>query len=294
MRSAPHFSFLILVALIIIACCTETPGTQSGSYSVDDEGMLILNCPPCTAEETLLSEHEGFTVNRVVFRNVQGGVFALAAIPQKPIAGFVLAPGAGVTKEGHQGRAETYAAHGYAYLVLDVRGNGGETGGDPMNLEKDYQKYLAGEWPQYYLSVCDVSSGRSYLQEKSKIPVYAVGESNGGRYAAIAAALDPQFSGYFGISTSGFSRAGDEYRGDARRFLLSVDPEIAAMQLKGRSSWIFHAPGDPIIPFSAGQAFYAALPEPKAFFAFNGTHGQNEETDARILGECAQIYGPQR
>lgn len=294
MRPALSFSFLILVALMFAACCTGTPGTQSGSYSVDDEGMLLMNCPSCTIEETHLSDHEGFILNRVVFRNPHGDVYALAAIPEKPVAGFVLAPGAGVKKEGHQGRAAAYAAQGYAYLVLDVRGNGGQTAGYPMNLEIDYQKFLAGEWPQYYLSVCDVSSGRLYLQEKLGIPVYAVGESNGGRYAALAAALDPQFAGYIGISTSGFSRAGDEYRGDARKFLLSVDPEIAAMKMKGRSSWIFHAPGDPVIPFAAGQALFAAFPEPKTFFAFNGTHGQNGETDARILGECEQIYAPQR
>ncbi|HNQ29503.1 MAG: hypothetical protein A4E36_01703 [Methanoregulaceae archaeon PtaB.Bin009] len=38
---------------------------------------------------------------------------------------------------------------------------------------------------------------------------YAMEESSGGRYAAIAVALDPEFAGFIGVSTSGFSRAGD-------------------------------------------------------------------------------------
>ena len=293
MRTSLLLPCLLLLPFVLIACCVEEPVSR-GTYSVDEAGMLSLVCPSCRAEETILSKHECYTLYRVVFRSGEGDVYAIAAIPENPVAGFVLVPGAGVKKEGHLGRAENYAAQGYAYLILDVRGNGGETAGYPMDLEKDFQRFMAGEWPQYYLSVCDVSSARTYLQEKSIIPVYATGESNGGRYAAIAAALDREFAGYIGISTSGFSRAGEAYTGDARRFLLSVDPEISVVKMTGRNSWIFHAPGDPVIPYSAGQALYAALPEPKEFFPFNGTHGQNEEVDARILGECAQIYGPQR
>ncbi|MEM2124305.1 MAG: alpha/beta hydrolase, partial [Methanolinea sp.] len=130
-----------------------------------------------------------------------------------------------------------------------------------------------------------------FLQETYGIPVHAVGESNGGRYAAIAAEVDPAFAGYIGISTSGFSRAGEKYTGDARRFLLSVDPVTLAGSLSGRPSWIFHAPGDPVIPFDEGRALFDALPEPKAFFPFEGTHGSNELVHRTILSECAQIYG---
>ncbi|OPX73059.1 MAG: Alpha/beta hydrolase family protein [Methanoregulaceae archaeon PtaB.Bin108] len=294
MKLAHLFPTFLLIALIITACCMGPSGTQSGTYSVNQEGILELDCPRCTVDETVLSVNENYTLKHVVFHSQEGDVFALAAIPPDPVAGFVLSPGAGVPKEGHQGRAGVFATQGYAYLVLDVRGNGGETGGYPMNLDLDFQKYLAEKWPQYYLSVCDVSSARIYLQGKSEIPVYATGESNGGRYAAIAAALDPGFAGYIGISTSGFSRAGDAYSGDTRKFLLSVDPVTPVEKMRGRSTWLFHAPGDPIIPYSAGQEFYAAFPLPKKFFAFNGTHGQNEETDSVILGECAQIYAPQR
>lgn len=294
MRTALLLPCALLLSLVITACCLGEQGSRAGSYSVDSAGMLSLDCPPCHAEETVLSTHGGYTVNRVILRSAEGDVYALAAIPEDPVAGFVLAPGAGVRKEGHRGRAEEFASHGYAYFILDVRGNGGETAGHPMDLEEDYKRFAAGLWPQYYLSVCDISSARAYLREKTGMPVYAAGESNGGRYAAIAAALDRDFAGFIGISTSGFSRAGESYPGDAGRFLLSVDPEVQGVKMKGRSSWVFHAPGDSVIPLSAGRALYDALPDPKQFILFNGTHGLNGEVDARILGECAQIYGTRR
>jgi len=63
-----------------------------------------------------------------------------------------------------------------------------------------------------------------------------------------------------------------------------------ADRLSSRTSWIFHAQGDPIIPFSLGQELFRALPEPKEIFPFNGTHGSNAAVHEMILGKCAQIY----
>ncbi|HII75587.1 MAG TPA: hypothetical protein HA264_00735 [Methanolinea sp.] len=82
--------------------------------------------------------------------------------------------------------------------------------------------------------------------------------------------------------------------GDLRRFLLSIDPDACTERMAPRNIWILHSPGDTVIPFADGQALYQVLPEPKSFFPFNGTHGLNEEADAWIPGECAQIYGPAR
>jgi hypothetical protein len=290
MRSSIVFSCLCLAGLLVAGCTENLSGPKEG-FSVDDSGRLSLRCPPCTFNDTLLESSGNVSFHRVVFACRQGDVYAVAAVPPAPVAGFVLAPGAGVKKEGYLAVARQYADNGYAFLVLDVRGNGGETPGYPLDLARDFEKFRAGTWPQYYLSVCDMSSARMYLQDRYSIPVYAMGESNGGRYAAIAAEIDPAFSGFIGISTSGFSRSGDAYLGDARRFLLSVDPVTQADLLASRTSWIFHAPADPVIPFSYGQELFMALPEPKVFFPFNGTHGSNAAVHRMILEKCAQIYG---
>lgn len=283
--------FCILLAFLVIGGCSGPASSREGGYSVDESGRLSLRCPPCTVTETVLERGGNVTLSRLVFQGSGGAVYAILAAPPEPAAGFVLAPGAGVKKEGYAPVARMYAERGYAFLVLDVRGNGGETPGYPLDLPRDFEAFRAGEWPEYYLSVCDISSARRYLGERYSVPVYAMGESNGGRYAAIAAETDPAFAGFIGISTSGFSRAGESYSGDARRFLLSVDPQTQAEMLSQRPSWIFHAPDDPVIPFSLGQELFGLLPEPKEFFPFNGTHGSNAEVHGVILRKCAQIYG---
>ena len=286
---------LIVVLLsVLLAGCT---GTQPVGriYSVDSSGVLSIQCPPVQVSETVLITEANVTISRLVFHTPHGDVYGLLAAPASaiPKAAFVHAPGAGNKKEGHQGRAVSYAQNGYAYLVLDIRGNGGETPGYPLDFEKDFAMYQKGEFPEYYDSVCDMINARQFLTSRYSVPVYASGESNGGRYAAVATATDPGFSGYVGISTSGFGRAGDNpnYTEAARKFLLSIDPDVYIGGISPRSIILFHAPDDPIIPFSDGRKLYDLAKEPKTFFSFNGTHGVNGEVDQVLIAEYTQIYG---
>ncbi len=86
----------------------------------------------------------------------------------------------------------------------------------------------AASGPQYYLTICDISSARAVLANRFGVPVYAVGGSNGGRYAAVAAGVDPKFAGYVGISTADWglrdmilNQGGS---GDILRFATSLEP----------------------------------------------------------------------
>jgi len=173
--------FCILLAFLVIGGCSGPASSREGGYSVDESGRLSLRCPPCTVTETVLERGGNVTLSRLVFQGSGGAVYAILAAPPEPAAGFVLAPGAGVKKEGYAPVARMYAERGYAFLVLDVRGNGGETPGYPLDLPRDFEAFRAGEWPEYYLSICDISSARRYLGERYSVPVYAMGESNGGR-----------------------------------------------------------------------------------------------------------------
>jgi dienelactone hydrolase len=283
---------LLVAGVVFSAGCASTE-TPKKSYTVAQDGNLSLSCGTPDVTSQILSEENGIVTEKIAFSDNDGPVYALLASPEKPRAAFILAPGAGVKKEGHLSRAQGYARDGYAFLVLDVRGNGGETPGYPLDLNKDFTRFEAEEWPEYYLSICDMIHAEQYLSERYRVPVYAIGESNGGRYAAIAAALDPGYAGFIGISTSGFSLAGMGYEGDARRFLLSIDPDIYMEKIAPRDVCIFHAEADPIIPFSEGMALYNLTLPPHHFFAFNGTHGINDEVDHVIRGECTQIYGVQ-
>lgn len=281
----------VLLTVLLAGCTATTPADRI--YSVNSSGVLSVQCPPVQVTENILRTDGIVTTSRLVFHTPHGDVFGLLASPANPKAAFVHAPGAGNKKEGHEGRAVSYAQNGYAYLVLDIRGNGGETPGYPLDFEKDFDLYQKGGFPEYYDTVCDMINARQYLTSRYGVPVYASGDSNGGRYAAVATAADPGLAGYVGISTSGFGRAGDnpQFKEDAKKFLLSIDPEVYISSISPRPVTLFHAPEDPIIPFSDGGKLYELAKEPKMFFSFNGTHGVNGEVDQLLIAEYAQIYG---
>ena len=135
----------------------------------------------------------------------KGDVVTYLSTPKQPKAAIVYSPGAGEKIAGHEERMVRYALAGYAFFFVDTRGNGAETPGIPFSpqlFQQDYTKFETRQWPQYYLSICDLVNARQILTDRFSVPVYAVGSSNGGRYAAVAAGVDPEFAGYVGISTS--------------------------------------------------------------------------------------------
>ncbi|MDD1718025.1 MAG: alpha/beta hydrolase [Methanoregulaceae archaeon] len=289
------YLILGIAACVLVAGCTsgELPGTKA-SYQVDSNGVVTFNLPAISTEREILAQDLNYSIERVVFHSEQGNVYGLVSLPAgRPVAAFILAPGAGVRKEAYRDIAATFAKDGYIFLVLDIRGNGGETSGYPLNLTADYERFVQGEWPEYYTIAGDLISARQYITRLYNVPVYIAGESNGGRYAVIAAAQDPASAGYIGISTSGFRMAGEEYTGQARLFLLSVDPDVYVGRISPRPIWIFHSRNDSIISFEDGKELFGRAGEPKEFIAFNGTHGINDEVVGGIIERWAQIYRPE-
>jgi alpha-beta hydrolase superfamily lysophospholipase len=277
---------ILICGLILGAGCTGI-GSGGPSWKVTDDGYLSLSCPtPSSVSENNLERNASLTLSEVSFYNIDEEVYGLLAAPGNPKGAVILAPGAGVTKEAERDRVETYALAGCAALVLDLRGNGGETYGWPFNPEADFLAFNGGSWPEFYKTVCDLSVSREIVAGRWNVPVYAMGASNGGRYAAIAGEADPGFAGYIGVSTSGFGLAGNEYTGNASRFLLSIDPDHAIGKITPRPVWIFHSQSDPIINFTLGQELYSRAGNPKEFIVFNGTHGENGEVDARVVEIC--------
>jgi hypothetical protein len=278
--------FILSGAVILGTGCTGT-GSGGPSWSVTGDGYLGVSCPaPASLNESILFRNASLTLSEVSFRNIDEEVYGLLAAPATPQGAIILAPGAGVTKERERERVETYAMAGCAALVLDLRGNGGETRGIPFNPQLDYLAFDAGAWPGFYETVCDLSAARGIVASRWKVPVYAMGASNGGRPAAVAAAADRDFAGYIGVSTSGFGLAGEEYSGNASRFLLSIDPEHAIGRIAPRPVWILHSREDPVINFTLGQDLYARADSPREFIVFNGTHGENAEVDRRVVEIC--------
>ena len=282
----------ILVVFIALAGCTGN--RASSSYSVDSNGVLSVSCAPVTTGEEILFTNETYTKTKVVIHTQSGDVVTYLAAPEHPRAAIVYVPGAGEKPAGHEERMIRYTAAGYAFLFIDIRGNGGQTPGYPINPQRDFSLFEKGDWPQYYLTVCDLVAARQVLSGRFGVPVYAMGSSNGGRYAAVAAGVDPEFSGYVGISTSDWgvldSAIQQGYSGNLIRFATSLEPSTYFTKISPRPVWVFHAAGDPIIPFANGKQFYDSAQEPKTFLEFSGEHGINSDVDDRIIVQWAQIY----
>jgi uncharacterized protein len=283
---------VFLIILLILAGCTGT--TSKSTYSVNDKGVLSLTCAPVTISEKELFTNATYTKSRIVFHSEEGDVVSYLGAPKQPKAAIVYAPGAGEKLAGHEERMVRFASAGYAFLFVDTRGNGGETAGIPFSqqlIQQDYTKFGQGEMPQYYMSVCDLVSAQKILTGKFKVPVYAMGSSNGGRYAAVAAGVDPQFAGYVGISTSDWglldSVTQQGITGDPVRFAASLEPGTYLAKISPRPVWIFHARTDPIIPFESGQHFFEKAQEPKKFIEFSGDHGINPDVDRQIIEQWA-------
>ncbi len=286
----------IAIVLSVLAGCVAAP--SKSAYSVDDKGSLSLSCAPVTTSEEVLFSDKIYTRSRIVLHTGNGDVVSYLGAPVQPKAAIVYSPGAGEKPAGHEDRMARFAAAGYAFLFVDTRGNGGETPGIPFSqqlIQQDYIKFGKGEMPQYYLSICDLVGAQKMLSERYHVPVFAMGSSNGGRYAAVAAGTDPAFAGYMGISTSDWglldSVKGQGVTGDPVRFAMSLEPSTYLTKISPRPVWIFHAKADPIVPFESGRQFFDKAQEPKTFTEFSGDHGISPDVDEQVIMQWAQIYG---
>ncbi|MGA2104749.1 alpha/beta hydrolase [Methanoregula sp.] len=286
----------VIACLVVLAFCAGCSSTTAPSYSVDNNGILSVTCAPVTTNETVLFSNDTYTESKIILHTQSGDVVTYLSYPKLPKAVLLYLPGAGEKITGHEERMVQYAADGYAFMFLDYRGRyGGETNGYPLNPNTDFALFENKEWPEYYLTICDISSARAILASRFGVPVYAVGGSNGGRYAAVAAGVDKNFAGYIGISTADWGikeqALAQGGSGDIIRFATSLEPSTYLPTISPRPVWMFHNATDPIIPFADGQALFATANEPKNFTVFNGGHGIDQDVDNLLMARLAQIYG---
>jgi dienelactone hydrolase len=222
-------------------------------------------------------------VSSIVFYSGDQDVYALLIAPRDPRTALIVVPGAGVRKEAHAERAAAYAQAGIVTLIIDTRGNSGETAGPAPGVEEDYRRFRSGEWAVFYRQGCDIVAAASYLRQRFGTDVYVMGESSGGRYAVLAAAADPRISGLVAVSTSGFDRYGSTIAGDPAVFIESIDPDRLISCISPRPVWVFHAPEDTFIPITDGIRLYSNAKEPRKFVNFSGTHGINGHVDEWVV-----------
>ena len=253
--------------------------TDTKEWSVSDEG--ILSYPPRGDVEYSIQVTKNpdntDILKTVSFKSRDTHINGLLRIPDSgtEVAGIVLLPGAGVTKEEEQGLASELSGMGYASLVLDQRNLGG------IDPNKDLDMFKQGDEPIEYRMVYDALKAADVLRDQPEINVEKIaiiGSSNGGRFAIIATAIDPSIKGVVGISTGGYDidsiDTASVTNEQAYRFYRSIDPDIYIEHISPRKVVMLHSLNDSIIPYSIAQKTFERAGEPRSIHTVNDTgHG---------------------
>jgi hypothetical protein len=272
-------------------------------WHLDNAGLLSFGErePPAWHKSfspvTLVEDTPEYTLEEESYISFNDTVFALLRVPKnetKPPVVIVL-PGAGINKEADADMAKALCSWGYATVTLDERGNNGSTPGpSPMDLNSGYSAFVNGDDPVQYKQVYDVLLAYDCIRSMPILDgenVAVLGESMGGRFAIVSAALEPGLKAVVAVSGGPYGLKGDD---DAStRFLKSIEPANYLSKLPQRKLIMFHFTDDPIIPLASGRQLYDAASQPKAWHQYNGSvHGIYSDVYAADLhNELKGVFG---
>lgn len=254
----------------------------SDKWSVSKDGILSYPENRGKVDVQVLKTESGsnYTLETISFTSKDYTVEGLLRIPQslEKVPAIVILPGATVPKEGTQGLAGIFLKLGYASLGIQQRNLGG------VDFKHDYELFRDGKEPIEHKMVFDALRAVDVLKQDARIDakkIAIVGESNGGRFAIIAAAVDPSISGVIGISTSGYdteSEIGKISDDTLVRFYRSIDPDTYLEFIPPRKLVMLHSVNDTIIPIALAENTFKKAEGPKQFYKINtGNHGFSEE-----------------
>lgn len=265
--------------VIVIAYFLSLSG--SDRWSVSSEGGLSYPENRGKVDVAVLKTESvsNYTLETISFRSKDYTVEGLLRIPSsgEKVPAVVILPGATVPKEGTQGLAEILSGMGYASLGIQQRNLGG------VDMEYDLKLFSEGKEPVEHRMVLDALRAVDVLRQDPRIDpkkIAVIGESNGGRFAIIAAALDPDIKGVIGVSTSGYdtesqlSGVRDE---KVLRFYRSIDPDTYLKSIPPRRFVMMHSVNDDIIQIGFAENTFRKAKEPKMFYEVaTGSHGFSE------------------
>ncbi|AKB80522.1 alpha/beta superfamily [Methanosarcina horonobensis HB-1 = JCM 15518] len=289
----------ILVGIFGILYNPSNSLTETLTWKVSEAGILSFSEREGSVFtiqkiEDLYSPENPDTLKLISFESRGDKVQALLRVPANASSsspGVILLPGAGVSKEGEQGLAVELSKMGYATLTLDQRNQGS------INVERDLELFRADLEPVEYLMVYDVLKAADVLASQPEIDperLAVLGESNGGKFAIIACALDPSLKGVIGISTSGYGTEeidpASVTDSEAYRFYLSIDPDTYLNALPPSKFVMIHSFNDTIISHELALRTFAIAEEPKAMYnTTEETHGYTASMRPYLEKELALI-----
>jgi dienelactone hydrolase len=294
--------FLLFVVLVVAALAGFSSLSQSKSeWMVTEDGLLQYSLSIPEYQLRSVESRDNSSLFEVKFASRDAEIAGLLRKPQispcggqqsKGFPAIVLLPGATITKEREQGFAAILGSMGFASITLDQRNMGA------IDTQRDLQMFLDGQEPIEHKMVYDALAAAMILRAQPDIDpnrIVYVGESNGGRFAIIACALDPKARGVIGISTSSYgtgaaiaSRRLSEP--NTIRFYKSIDPETYLDKIPPRKLAMFHSMNDPIIPYEYSNWTYAQALQPKDLYTVKcAMHGHCTEMDSLLENEIEHM-----
>ncbi len=297
-KPAINAKFLIAIAgaVLLLALVYFSFAQGSDTWTVSKDGVLSYPGNRGKVDVQVLNTTKGsnYTLETISFASKDYRVAGLLRIPSasKKVPAIVILPGATVPKEGTQGLAEIFSNMGYASLGIEQRNRGG------VDMEYDYSLFKDGKEPIEHKMVFDALRSVDVLRQDSRIDaqkIAIIGESNGGRFAIIATALDPGIKGVIGISTSGYdteSQLVNVQDETLIRFYRSIDPDTYLGFIPPRRFVMMHSVNDTIIPINLAENTFKKAKEPKQFYTVTtGTHGFSEGMRAPLENELRFMLG---
>jgi len=266
---------LLGITIVIFAIAVAVHlSFSSQSWQVTEEGRLQYSTPKPEYQLKLLEIDDCTRLFKVTYESKDQQIEGLLRKPEtngsrgdEGLPGIVLLPGATVTKERELGLAKYLCSLGFASLTLDQRNLGG------VDIQGDLQSFLEGAEPAEHKMVYDALAAAEILRAQPDIDpdrIVYVGESNGGRFAIIACALDSKARGVVAISTCGYGTAlaissGELQDPDRIQFFRSIDPDTYLNEIPPRKLVMIHSRNDTVIPYGLAQSTYAKASQPKDF-----------------------------
>ena len=292
-----HLKIAAIIVFLIFASFLAVKYINKDPYSFKDNHFYYSKFRGFPEYKiSLISHNDSLDIYAVNFEskpflNYKTRIYSLLLLPKNAdnIPGLILLPGGGVSKENELATAAKIADLGYAVLTFDQRGIG-ETGGYYLSFEEDYNIFLQGKEPVQHLSVFDALKAFDVLRsikgiDKNNIAI--AGESMGGRYAMIAAALDDRIKGFIGISASGFHVGKDQ-----PPYFQSIDPDSYISAISPRKVFMFHGTNDSVIQLKDAEFTFSLAREPKKFYTAEGCgHGYCDKMYGSLKSSLKDIFG---
>ena len=289
-------NYVLIAAVLIFAALIYFLIPQgSDNWTVNKDGLLSYPDKRGNVDVTVLKTETfpDHILETISFPSKDYTVEGLLRIPStgNKVPGIVILPGATVPKEGTQTLAGIFSRMGYASIGIEQRNRGG------VDFRYDYELWKNGKEPVEHKMVYDALLAVDVLRQEPSIDpekIAIIGESNGGRFAIIAAAIDPKISGVIGISTSGYdteSQIAGLTDESLKRFYRSIDPETYLRFIPPRKFVMLHSINDTIIPIQLAEKTFKKASEPKQFYSVTtGTHGYSEGMMEPLEKELKELF----